>query len=69
IRERALRDSALPEKASVDAGWLKGDTHINYGTLVEKGQIDDACNTEVVELGGLYDDWGWEFAAEARRRT
>ena len=47
----------------------KGDTHINYGTLDEKGQIDDAGNTEVVELGGLYDEWGWEFAAEARRRT
>ena len=41
----------------------------NYGTLDEKGQIDDAGNTEVVELGGLYDEWGWEFAAEARRRT
>jgi len=37
--------------------------------LDEKGQIDDAGNTEVVELGGLYDEWGWEFAAEARRRT
>ena len=69
IRERAFRESAHPEKATVDAAWLKGDTHINYGTLDEKGQIDDAGNTEVVELGGLYDEWGWEFAAEARRRT
>ena len=64
-----MRESAHPEKATVDAAWLKGDTHINYGTLDEKGQIDDAGNTEVVELGGLYDEWGWEFAAEARRRT
>ena len=57
IRERAFRESAHPEKATVDAAWLKGDTHINYGTLDEKGQIDDAGNTEVVELGGLYDEW------------
>ena len=33
IRERAFRESAHPEKATVDAAWLKGDTHINYCLL------------------------------------
>ncbi len=26
-------------------------------------------DTTPVELGGLYDEWGWEFAGEAQRRT
>lgn len=68
IRERAFRESDNPEKATVDVAWLKGDTHIQYGTLDEDGNIDDPGDTTPVELGGLYDEWGWEFAAEGRRR-
>ncbi|MGP1436703.1 MAG: RagB/SusD family nutrient uptake outer membrane protein [Phocaeicola sp.] len=68
IRERAFSESAHPEKATVDVAWLKGDTHIQYGTLDENGNIDAVGNTDPVEFGGLYDEWGWEFAAEGRRR-
>lgn len=48
---------------------LKADTKIQYGILDENGNITDPGDRTPVELGGLYDEWGWEFAAEARRRT
>lgn len=66
IRQRAFREH--PEKAKVTVEWLKGDAHIQYGIVDEKGDIVDKGNTAPVALGGLYDEWGWEFACEARRR-
>lgn len=66
VRERAFRNN--PEKAKVTVEWLKGDTHIQYGILDKKGNIVDKGNTTPLKFGGLYDEWGWEFACEARRR-
>lgn len=66
IRARAFKNN--PEKAKVTVEWLKGDTHIQYGILDEEGNITDPGDHTPVEFGGLYDEWGWEFAAEARRR-
>lgn len=48
---------------------LKGDTRIKYGTLDWDNNIDVAGDQTPVILGGLYDEWGWEFACEAQRRT
>lgn len=48
--------------------WLKGDTHIQYGILDENGNIIDKGDQSPVKFGGLYDEWSWEFACEARRR-
>ena len=67
IRERAFREN--PEKASVTVEWLKGDTHIQYGILDEEGNITGPGDQTAVKFGGLYDEWSWEFACEAQRRT
>lgn len=67
IRERSFKNN--PEKARVTVEELKADTKIQYGILDENGNITDPGDRTPVELGGLYDEWGWEFAAEARRRT
>lgn len=66
IRERAFQNH--PEKAKVTVEWLKGDTHIQYGILDEEGNIVDKGDQTPVKFGGLYDEWSWEFACEARRR-
>lgn len=66
IRVRAFPNH--PEKATVTVDWLKGDTHIQYGILDEDGNIVDKGDQTPVQFGGLYDEWGWEFACESRRR-
>lgn len=67
IRERSFKNNQ--EKARMTVEDLKGDTKIQYGILDENGTVADRGNTDPVEFGGLYDEWGWVFAAEARRRT
>ena len=42
---------------------------LKYGTLDWDNKIDVAGDQTPVKLGGLYDEWGWEFACEAQRRT
>lgn len=66
IRARVYNDAS---KATITADYLKGDTKIKYGTLDWDNNIDVIGNASAVKLGGLYDEWGWEFACEAQRRT
>lgn len=66
IRARVFDDSS---KATVTVADLKADTKIKYGTLDWDNKIDVAGNQTPVLLGGLYDEYGWEFACEAQRRT
>lgn len=66
LRQRDFDDKF---KATVTVAELKGDTRIKYGTLDWDNNIDVAGDQTPVILGGLYDEWGWEFACEAQRRT
>lgn len=66
LRKRDFDDAA---KATVTVADLEGDTRIKYGTLDWDNNIDDPGNQTPVLLGGLYDEWGFEFACEAQRRT
>lgn len=65
IRARAFDD---PAKATVTADYLKGNTVMKYGTLDIEGNIAVPGDQTPVELGGLYDELGWEFACEMQRR-
>lgn len=66
IRARVYDD---PAKAKVTVDYLKGDTNIKYGTLDWDNNIDVPGDQTPVYLGGLYDEYGFEFACEAQRRT
>ncbi|MDR2921223.1 MAG: RagB/SusD family nutrient uptake outer membrane protein [Tannerella sp.] len=66
IRARVFDDAS---KATVTAADLKADTKIKYGTLDWDNNIDVPGDQTPVVLGGLYDEYGWEFACEAQRRT
>lgn len=66
LRKRDFDDAA---KATVTVADLEGDTRIKYGTLDWDNNIDDPGDQTPVLLGGLYDEWGFEFACEAQRRT
>ena len=66
LRQRCFEDKS---KATVTEAQLRGDTKIKYGTLDWDNNIDDAGDQTPVVLGGLYDEWGFEFACEAQRRT
>jgi len=66
VRARAFDD---PAKATVTVERLKGNTVMKYGTLDINGNIDVPGDQTPVELGGLYDELGWEFACEMHRRT
>lgn len=66
IRKRVFDD---PADAVVTVEDLKADTKIQYGTLDWDNNIDDPGDQTPVTLGGLYDEWGWEFACECQRRT
>lgn len=66
IRARVFDD---PAKATVTVDYLKGNTVMKYGTLDINGNIDVPGDQTPVELGGLYDELGWEFACEMHRRT
>ena len=65
IRNRVFDDK---EKAKVTPADLKADTKIKYGTLDWDNNLDDLGDQTPVKFGGLYDEWGWEFACEAQRR-
>jgi hypothetical protein len=65
IRARVYDD---PAKATVTPAQLKADTKIKYGTLDWDNNIETPGDQTPVYLGGLYDEWGWEFACEAQRR-
>ena len=69
VTQVRLRDFDTVEQATVTVADLKGDTKIQYGTLDWDNNIDDPGDQTPVELGGLYDEWGFEFACEAQRRT
>lgn len=66
IRSRVFEDAS---KATVTAADLKADTKIKYGTLDWDNNLDVLGDQSPVVLGGLYDEYGWEFACEAQRRT
>lgn len=66
IRARVFDDAA---QATVTPADLKADTRIQYGTLDWDNNIDEPGDQTPVYLGGLYDEWGFEFACEAQRRT
>lgn len=66
IRARVFDD---PAKAIVTIADLKADTKIKYGTLDWDNNIGTPGDQAAVVLGGLYDEYGWEFACEAQRRT
>lgn len=66
IRSRVFDD---PAQAKVTVDDLKADTRIKYGTLDWDNNIDVPGDQTPVVLGGLYDEWGFEFACEAQRRT
>ncbi len=63
------RDFDNYSDAVVTAADLQGDTRIKYGTLDWDNNIDVAGDQTPVVLGGLYDEYGWEFACECQRRT
>lgn len=58
-----------PAQATVTPAYLKGDTNIKYGTLDWDNNIDVPGNQTPVVLGGLYDEYGFEFVSECQRRT
>ncbi|NEW77894.1 MAG: RagB/SusD family nutrient uptake outer membrane protein [Gelidibacter sp.] len=66
VRMRSFDDLA---KATVTGEELMGDTTVKYGTLDNNGNIADPGNQTPVKYGRFLDELGWEFAAEARRRT
>src|SRR5690606_29063893 len=66
VRQRSFDN---PADATVTGAELDGDTPFQYETLSEDGSIADAGDQYVVRYGWFLDELGWEFAAEARRRT
>ena len=66
VRSRSFDNAA---DAVVTGTQLQGNTTVKYGTLAENGSIDQAGDQSVVQYGRFLDELGWEFAAEARRRT
>tara|TARA_B100001146_G_C16197789_1_gene442606 strand:- start:1855 stop:3462 length:1608 start_codon:yes stop_codon:yes gene_type:complete len=66
VRMRSFDDAA---DATVTGAELEGDTTVEYGTLAEDGTIAEAGDQSVVLYGRFLDELGWEFAAEARRRS
>ena len=82
VRERSFANTN-PAKAIVTGADLLADTKYQYGyyTIPDEPvgspgwynvtpNIDFAgTNQDPVEFGGFYDELGWEFACEARRRT
>lgn len=66
LRQRVFTDKT---KATVTVADLEGDTKIKYGTLDWDNNIENPGDQTPVVLGGLYDEWGFEFACEAQRRT
>jgi len=66
VRSRSFDN---PSDAVVTGAELLGNTTVKYGTLAEDGTIDQLGDQATVKYGRFLDELGWEFAAEARRRT
>lgn len=66
VRSRSFSN---PVDALVTGAELEGNTTVKYGTLAEDGTINNPGNQGFVKYGRFLDELGWEFAAEARRRT
>jgi hypothetical protein len=65
VRARAFRSN--PEKATVTAEKLLGNSVYQYGNADENGVVS-GDNGVAIQFGGMLDELGWEFAAEAHRR-
>lgn len=66
IRTRSFDN---PADAVVTGVELEGNSTFKYGTLAKNGTIDQLGDQTAVRYGRFLDELGWEFAAEARRRT
>lgn len=65
VRARAFKSN--PEKAVVTAEKLLGNSIYKYGNANEAGVVS-GDNGVSIQFGGMLDELGWEFAAEAHRR-
>ena len=66
VRERAFKDN--PAAAEVTGDELMQGSSYNYGVIEEGEMIYEEGGDDIV-YGRFLDELGWEFAAEARRRT
>jgi len=66
VRMRSFDD---PADATVTGAELQSDCTFQFGTLDTEGNIDAPGDQSPVQYGRFLDELGWEFAAEARRRT
>ncbi|MDG3581807.1 RagB/SusD family nutrient uptake outer membrane protein [Galbibacter pacificus] len=69
VTDVRMRSFNSPADANVTGAELEGNTTVEYGTLAEDGSIDAPGNQSPVQYGRFLDELGWEFAAEAHRRT
>ncbi|MEJ4086880.1 RagB/SusD family nutrient uptake outer membrane protein [Galbibacter orientalis] len=69
VTEVRMRSFDNPADATVTGAELEADTTVEYGTLAEDGSIDAPGDQSPVKYGRFLDELGWEFAAEAHRRT
>ncbi|MBL4676069.1 MAG: RagB/SusD family nutrient uptake outer membrane protein [Mucilaginibacter sp.] len=64
VRSRDFTDAS---KARVSAAALQANSKYKYG-YIENYKLVDQGNTADIQLGGLLDELGWEFAWEGHRR-
>lgn len=69
VTEVRTRSFDNPADAVVTGAELQQNSAFKYGTLKEDGTIDVPGDQTAVKYGRFLDELGWEFAAEARRRT
>nr|WP_294780023.1 RagB/SusD family nutrient uptake outer membrane protein [uncultured Flavobacterium sp.] len=69
VTEVRTRSFDNPADAVVTGAQLLENSVFKYGTLAKNGTIDQLGDQTVVQYGRFLDELGWEFAAEARRRT
>lgn len=69
VTEVRTRSFDNPADAVVTGAELQQNSVFKYGTLAENGTIDQPGDQTAVPYGRFLDELGWEFAAEARRRT
>lgn len=73
VRQRAFKTNL--DKAVRTVAQLKGGSRYAYGHRENQGKMGEADNWVItneggsdIELGGLLDEYAWEFVAEAHRR-
>lgn len=75
VRMRAFED---PADARITGAELQQGSNFNYGWwdgVNQRVVASEGSDTEVtdggidIQYGRMLDEWGWEFAAEAKRRT